>query len=80
MGETLFRTKVKLNMTNLGEFVHNIRIAGPDGVYETDDDILSEDILPGETGELIFELDEEGEYVFRDDFRRETITGTLTVQ
>ena len=73
-------TKVKLNMTNLGEFVHNIRIAGPDGVYETDDDILSEDILPGETGELVFELDEEGEYVFRDDFRRETITGTLTVQ
>ncbi|MCH7810275.1 MAG: hypothetical protein IH863_06825, partial [Chloroflexi bacterium] len=47
-------TKVKLNLTNLGEFVHNIRIAGPDGVYDTDDDIVSEDILPGETGELIF--------------------------
>ncbi len=73
-------TKVKLNLTNEGEFVHNVRIAGADGVYETDDDILSDDILPGETGEMIFELDEEGEYVFRDDFRRETITGTLTVQ
>ncbi len=73
-------TKVKLNLSNQGEFVHNIRIAGPDGEYETEDDILSEDILPGETGELIFELDEEGEYIFRDDFRKETMTGTLTVQ
>ncbi len=73
-------TKVKLNLINLGQFVHNIRIAGPDGVYDTDDDIVSEDILPGETGELIFVVDEEGVYIFRDDFRRETITGTLTVQ
>ena len=73
-------TKVKLNLSNLGEFVHNIRIAGADGEYETEDDILSEDILPGETGKLIFELDEEGEYIFRDDFRKETMTGTLTVQ
>ena len=73
-------TRVKLNLTNLGEFVHNIRIAGPDGEYETEDDIMSEDILPGETGELIFELEEEGEFAFRDDFRKETMTGTLTVQ
>ncbi len=74
------RTKVKLNLSNLGEFVHNIRIDGPDGEYETEDDILSEDIWPGETGELIIELDEEGEYAFRDDFRKETMTGTLIVE
>ncbi|MCI0819357.1 MAG: cupredoxin domain-containing protein [Chloroflexi bacterium] len=73
-------TKVKLNLINLGEFVHNIRIAGPDGIYDTDDDIVSEDVLPGETGELIFVVDEEGEYIFRDDFRRETLTGILTVE
>ncbi|MCI0817758.1 MAG: hypothetical protein J4N36_06295, partial [Chloroflexi bacterium] len=72
--------KVKLNLINLGEFVHNIRIAGPDGIYDTDDDIVSEDVLPGETGELIFVVDEEGEYIFRDDFRRETLTGILTVE
>ncbi|RLC55589.1 MAG: hypothetical protein DRI30_07315 [Chloroflexi bacterium] len=73
-------TRVKLNLSNLGQFVHNIRIAGPDGEYDTEDDILSEDVLPGETGELIFELDEDGEYIFRDDFRAETMTGTLTVE
>ncbi|MCH7810546.1 MAG: cupredoxin domain-containing protein, partial [Chloroflexi bacterium] len=74
------RTKVKLNLNNLDEFVHNLRIAGPDGEYDTEDDIVSEDILPGETGELIFELDVEGPYIFRDDFRRETMTGDLIVQ
>ncbi|HEY5639488.1 MAG TPA: cupredoxin domain-containing protein [Dehalococcoidia bacterium] len=73
-------TKVKLNLSNIGEFVHNVRIAGADGEYETDDDILSDDILPGDTGELIIEIDEDGAYVFRDDFRKETMTGTLTVQ
>jgi uncharacterized cupredoxin-like copper-binding protein len=72
--------KVKLNLSNQGQFVHNIRIAGPDGVYETEDDILSADILPGEKGELIVEIDKAGEYVFRDDFRKETMTGALTVQ
>jgi len=72
-------TRVKLNLSNEGEFVHNVRIAGPDGEYDTEDDILSGDILPGETGELIFEL-EDGEYIFRDDFRQETMTGTLTVE
>jgi uncharacterized cupredoxin-like copper-binding protein len=72
--------KVKLNLVNVGNFVHNIRIAGPDGVYDTDDDIVSEDILPGETGELIFVVGEEGVYIFRDDFRRDTLTGILTVQ
>jgi hypothetical protein len=74
------RTKVKLILINDGVFVHNVRIAGPDGIYETDDDIVSEDVLPKETGELIFELDKVGDYDFRDDFRRETITGILTVQ
>ena len=74
------RTRVKLNLSNLGEFVHNIRIAGPDGEYETEDDILSEDVLPGETGDLIFELDDEGAYIFRDDFHKETMTGVLTVE
>lgn len=73
-------TTVKLNLNNLGEFVHNLRLAGPDGEYETEDDILSEDILPGETGELFLEFDDEGEYIFRDDFHTETMTGTLTVQ
>ena len=73
-------TRVKLNLNNLGEFVHNLRIAGLDGEYETEDDIVSEDVLPGETGELIFELDVEGPYIFRDDFRRETMTGDLIVQ
>jgi plastocyanin len=35
-----------INLTNNGHFVHNLRIAGPDGQFYTADDILSPDISP----------------------------------
>jgi plastocyanin len=35
-----------INLTNNGQFVHNLRIAGPDGLFNTDDDIVSPDISP----------------------------------
>jgi hypothetical protein len=35
-----------INLTNDGHFVHNLRIAGPDGLFNTDDDIVSPDISP----------------------------------
>jgi plastocyanin len=35
-----------INLTNNGRFVHNLRIAGPDGLFYTDDDIVSPDISP----------------------------------
>ncbi len=35
-----------INLTNNGHFVHNLRIAGPDGLFNTADDIVSPDISP----------------------------------
>jgi plastocyanin len=72
--------KVRFNLTNDGEFVHNLRIAGPDGEYDTDDDIVSEDVQPGEESDMVFTIDEPGSYEFQCDFHPETQTGTLTVR
>ena len=71
--------RVKLNLINEGEFGHNLRIAGPDGEFFTGDDVISDDIIPGETSELIVEL-EAGTYDFWDDFNQNVMTGTLTVE
>jgi plastocyanin len=71
---------VRFNLENTGEFVHNLRIAGPDGEYFTDDDIVSEDVPPGETSDMVFTIDDPGSYEFQCDFHPETQTGTLTVR
>ncbi|MCH7484502.1 MAG: cupredoxin domain-containing protein [Chloroflexi bacterium] len=71
--------RTKIDLLNVGEFVHNLRIAGPDGEYFTDDDITSEDVRPGEEGSMIFEIEVEGTYQFQCDFHPEK-TGALTVQ
>lgn len=69
-----------INLTNNGKFVHNLRIDGPDGEFETEDDITSPDIdRNGGTGKAIGEL-EAGTYSFRDDFNPTSMTGTLVVE
>jgi plastocyanin len=35
-----------VTLTNNGRFVHNIRIAGPDNEFNTEDDIVSDDVPP----------------------------------
>lgn len=72
----------RINLPNQGSFVHNMRIAGPDGEFETDDDIVStpQDPKAGEDGTLVGTLDEPGTYEFRSDFQPTEITGTLTVK
>jgi plastocyanin len=72
--------KFGIDVPNQGIFVHNLRIAGPDGEYDTDDDIVSEDVSAGETGRAIGTLDDPGEYDFRCDFHPQTQTGTLTIE
>lgn len=69
---------VAINLTASGRFAHNIRIAGPDGQYETDDDLVSEDVSPGGSVELIVDL-EPGTYEFRCDFHPQT-GGTLVLE
>jgi uncharacterized cupredoxin-like copper-binding protein len=69
-----------LVIKNDGQFVHNVRIAGPDGQFETDDDIVSEDIDPGQTDRIIVVIDQPGSNNYRDDFRPTIQTGVITVQ
>ena len=71
--------KFGINLTNNGQLTHNLRIDGPDGEYDTADDITSPDLAPGETGKAIGTL-EAGTYSFRDDFNPTFMIGTLTVE
>ena len=71
----------RISLINSGAFVKRLRIAGPDGEFETgDDDIVSGSVDPGGTGELSGKIDAAGTYPFRDDFHPTTLQGTLTVQ
>jgi uncharacterized cupredoxin-like copper-binding protein len=74
--------KFRINIKNEDQFVHSMRIAGPDGQYDTEDDLAStqSSIKAGETGELVGQIDEAGDYTFRCDFHRTEETGTLTVK
>jgi len=74
--------KFRINIKNEDQFVHSMRIAGPDGQYDTEDDLASKQssIKAGETGELVGQIDEPGTYTFRCDFHRTEETGTLTVK
>ncbi|MEO6198071.1 MAG: cupredoxin domain-containing protein [Dehalococcoidia bacterium] len=69
----------RINLDNQGKFAHNLRIAGLDGEFETDDDIVSPDVPPGEKDDVTAQIDEPGEYAFRDDFHPD-MTGTLTIE
>jgi plastocyanin len=71
-----------IKLTNNGEFVHNMRIAGPDNVFETDDDLVSEPASPdaGAGGTLFGSIDEPGTYDIRSDFQRGEMIGTITVK
>jgi plastocyanin len=72
--------KFRLKLTNEGKFAHNIRIAGKDGEFETEDDISSVDVFPGTAEELIGQIDEPGEYEIRDDFHPGEMTGKIILE
>jgi len=74
---------VTFNITNDGAAIHSMRIAGPDGEYNTDDDAVSdpEMVNPGETAVLSWIApDEPATIDFRCDFHLGEQTGTITVQ
>jgi plastocyanin len=68
-----------LELHNKDGEAHNLRIIGIDNEYETDDDLMSDDVAPGETGSLAFRIDQTGVYAFRSDSYPITMVGTLTV-
>jgi len=73
---------VTLNVTNEGQAVHTVRLAGPDGEYETADDTRAdpEMIKPGATVAVAWTAPTEpGPYSFRCDYHPSE-TGTITVE
>ncbi len=73
--------RFRIALTNEGPtFAHNLRIAGPDGEFETADDLLSDPSAQrvGTPGELVGQIDTPGTYAVRCDFHAEQ-TGTIVV-
>jgi plastocyanin len=71
-----------IDLENTGQAIHNMRIAGPDDEYNTDDDFVSDPDLfaGGDTGSITFTLDEPGTYNYRCDFHPLEMVGTLEAQ
>ncbi len=73
--------KFRIQITNKGDNIHNIIIAGVDGEFGTKDDLVSKaDIEGGGKGELVGQIDKPGSYAFRCSFHRTEHTGTLIVE
>ena len=74
--------KVTFNLSNDGTVPHNMRIAGPDGEYMTDDDTLvdPEILNPGDTAVLKWTAPSEpATIIFRCDFHPDSV-GAITVR
>lgn len=74
---------VTYSLTNDGSAIHNMRIAGADNQYDTDDDAVSDPDLftAGTTGTIEWTVpDSPGTYDFRCDFHPTDMVGTITVQ
>ncbi len=84
---TLNNLKVPLNetttieITNEGAAAHNMRIAGPDGVFQSDDDSVSDPnvISGGQTGVLEFTPTLAGTYTFQCEFHPNEQGGVIVV-
>ena len=71
--------KYILELRNRGKAAHDLRIAGPDLQFDTEDDIASELINGGKTGTLPLEMTVTGTFPFRCDPHAVEMEGTLTV-
>ena len=71
------------NITNGGIAIHNMRIAGADGEYNTEDDAVSDPALVNGGERAVAQWvakDTGGAFDFRCDFHPETMVGTITVE
>jgi len=73
---------VLIRVTNSDLFAHNLRIAGLDGEFDTQDDAVTEpDTLGGgDAGELMFAPPVAGRYTFRCDFHPASMGGVIVVE
>ena len=75
--------EVTFNITNEGAAIHNMRVAGADNEFNTNDDAVSEDdLIPaGGTSTLAWTApDKPGVYDFQCDFHTPDMVGTITVK
>jgi plastocyanin len=70
-----------IRLNNADSQQHNLRLAGPDGEYQTQDDAITvpEAIDGGASGDLTFAPLVEGPYTFRCDFHPDTMGGQIVV-
>lgn len=76
-------SSVTFDISNDGQAIHNMRVDGGDGEYNSDDDTVSDPDLftPGDTGTLVWQVPgEAGEFIFRCDFHPIEMVGTITVE
>ena len=73
---------VTIRIANADSQQHNLRLAGLDGEYDTDDDALTlpDAIAPGEMGDLTFVPQADGNYTFRCDFHPGSMGGRIEVE
>ncbi len=73
--------EVTVNLTNSGLAIHNMRTAGEDNEYNTDDDDVSDPqvVVAGETATLTFVFDQAGTFDFRCDFHPIEMFGQIVV-
>jgi len=74
---------VTFDLKNEGLAIHNMRIAGSDGSYNTGDDAVSDPltISGGATGKVEWTApDQPGEIKFQCDFHQPAMAGTITVE
>jgi len=73
---------VTIHLTNNDGPPHNLRIAGPDGKFDTEDDAVTEpgSIASGASGELVFSPQLAGAYTFRCDFHPDIMGGSIAAQ
>jgi plastocyanin len=71
-----------IRVANRDQLTHNLRIAGLDGQYDTEDDAVTEPdaIEPGSSGELSFAPAIPGAYTFRCDFHPGSMGGQIVAQ
>jgi plastocyanin len=77
-----FGEAVKIDVTNKDTESHNLRIAGFDGQYQTEDDAITapDPISGGGSGSLDFAPAVPGQYTFRCDYHPGTMGGRVTVE
>jgi mono/diheme cytochrome c family protein len=75
-------TSATTSLNNVGNAVHNLRTAGVDGEYETDDDHVSTPdlITAGGTATITISFTTAGTYDYRCDFHPTEMVGEITVQ